>query len=266
MHVWHWWVTGLIAGLIARLILRRSTLGLPTELALGSAGGVACGALMRFAGVTEPETGLAHVLVALVGALGTIAIIHALVRATVGAGRIMGAAIAPLDLQAGLAQLGDAERRVVGKFLQRKPVSHDVEVESRATESFGERAADRIASFGGSWAFIGLFGAFLSAWILFNLEQSKPFDPYPFILLNLILSCVAAAQAPVILMSQNRQAEKDRLHAHADYEVNLKAEMEILALHEKMDELRDKAWHDLLELQQRQLALLEKLERRSAER
>ncbi len=263
MHVWQWWIAGLVAGLIARLVLRRTTFGLPAELALGSAGGVACGALMRFAGFTEPAAGFVHVLVALIGALGMIAIVHALMRATVGAGRIVGAAFAPQDLQSRLAQLGDTERRVVGLFLQRKPVSHDVERESLSTESFGARAADRIASFGGSWAFLGLFGAFLSVWILFNVEQPKPFDPYPFILMNLILSCIAAVQAPVILMSQNRQAEKDRLHAHADYEVNLKAEMEILALHEKMDELRDKAWRDLLALQERQLAILEKIDKRA---
>ncbi len=88
----------------------------------------------------------------------------------------------------------------------------------------------------------------------------RPFDPYPFILLNLGLSCIAAVQAPIILMSQNRQNQKDRLNAAADYEVNMKAEMEILALHEKLDELREKAWRDLIEMQQRQLALLQKLE------
>ena len=125
---------------------------------------------------------------------------------------------------------------------------------------------DQIAAFGGSWAFLGLFGALLVAWMLFNLDSRRPFDPYPFILLNLLLSCVAAMQAPIILMSQNRQAQKDRLNAAADYEVNMKAEMEILALHEKLDELREQAWRDLIELQQRQLTLLQKLEQANAAR
>ena len=102
--------------------------------------------------------------------------------------------------------------------------------------------------------------------MLFNIDSRRPFDPYPFILLNLLLSCVAAMQAPIILMSQNRQAQKDRLNAAADYEVNMKAEMEILALHEKLDELREKAWRDLIELQQRQLTLLQKLEQANAAR
>jgi uncharacterized membrane protein len=98
------------------------------------------------------------------------------------------------------------------------------------------------------------------SWMLYNSEIAKPFDPFPFILLNLLLSCLAAIQAPVILMSQNRQAERDRLNARLDYEVNLKAEMEILALHEKLDELRERAWRDLLVTQERQLELLRKLE------
>ena len=96
--------------------------------------------------------------------------------------------------------------------------------------------------------------------MIYNTERPQPFDPYPFILLNLVLSCLAAVQAPVILMSQNRQAAKDRLDARLDYEVNLKAELEILALHEKLDLLREKAWSDLVALQERQLALLDRIE------
>jgi uncharacterized membrane protein len=163
------------------------------------------------------------------------------------------------DLPAQLSRFGAAERRVVGLFLERKPAARNVEGEP-ADATLGARAADRIASFGGSWTFLGLFGAVLFGWILLNVGRPQPFDPYPFILLNLVLSCVAAVQAPVILMSQNRQSEKDRLRAAADYEVNLKAEIEILALHEKLDELRDRAWRELLDMQQRQLALLERIE------
>jgi len=124
----------------------------------------------------------------------------------------------------------------------------------------GQRAADAVARFGGSWTFVGLFGAAMLVWVGLNgwlmSRRGETFDPYPYILLNLFLSMLAAIQAPVILMSQNRQAEKDRLGAEHDYEVNLKAELEIMLLHEKLDELRQAQWQELLALQQRQLGLL----------
>ena len=115
--------------------------------------------------------------------------------------------------------------------------------------TFGERLADRVAEFGGSWTFIMIFGAFLFGWALLNSEVlgARAFDPYPYIFLNLMLSMLAAIQAPIIMMSQNRQAAKDRLQASHDYEVNLKAEIEIMALHEKMDELRQKDLKELIQ-------------------
>jgi uncharacterized membrane protein len=197
--------------------------------------------------------------VALLGAIGVIATIHGIARIAVGAGRYLGVTTRLGDVMANLSRAGPIERGVVQKFLEREPVSRDVEREQAETESFGQRAADRVARFGGSWAFLGLFAATLVTWMLFNVEDARPFDPFPFILLNLVLSCIAAVQAPIILMSQNRQSEKDRLHAQADYAVNLKAEMEILSLHTKLDELRERAWRELLEQQERQLALLEQL-------
>jgi uncharacterized membrane protein len=103
-------------------------------------------------------------------------------------------------------------------------------------------------------------------WMLINADMTRPFDPFPFILLNLILSCLAALQAPVIMMSQNRQASKDRLEAHYDYEVNMKAEMEIMDLHAKIDQLRDAQWSELIALQQRQVALLEEIRGGKAQR
>jgi uncharacterized membrane protein len=122
---------------------------------------------------------------------------------------------------------------------ERRPISRTQQEEYEAeVDTFGERAADAIASFGGSWPFIGLFVAILVGWVLLNSYMlAKPFDPFPYILLNLMLSMVAALQAPVILMSQNRQAEKDRERADDDFEVNLKAEIEIYELHEKIDRL-----------------------------
>ncbi len=125
--------------------------------------------------------------------------------------------------------------------------------------TFGDRVADRVAAFGGSWGFIFVSVALITVWLWFNSIMTKAFDPYPFILLNLVLSCLAALQAPVIMMSQNRQAAHDRLDAQHDYEVNTKAEMEILGLHAKLDELRDQKWMDLMKAQEQQLALLGQL-------
>jgi uncharacterized membrane protein len=119
--------------------------------------------------------------------------------------------------------------------------------------------ADRIAAIGGSWAFILLFCATLVAWITANtvVLTTAPFDPYPFILLNLVLSCVAALQAPIIIMSQNRQEAKDRVRAEHDYQINLKAELEIRHLHEKLDHLLLHQWQRLLEMQQVQTEMIE---------
>ncbi len=124
--------------------------------------------------------------------------------------------------------------------------------------SFGERLSDKIADFGGSWRFIIIFLTILWVWMLVNwILASRAFDPYPFILLNLCLSCVAALQAPVIMMSQKRQESRDRLRAENDYQVNLKAELEIRSLHEKLDHLLFKKWDHLIEIQQIQLQILE---------
>ena len=108
--------------------------------------------------------------------------------------------------------------------------------------TLGDRLADKLANFGGSWSFLIFFGLFMGVWMLVNsiVYVWEPRDPYPFIFLNLILSCLASIQAPVIMMSQNRQEAKDRLHAQRDYEINLKAELEILKLHEKIDQLHEK--------------------------
>ncbi len=127
--------------------------------------------------------------------------------------------------------------------------------------TLGQRLADRVASFGGSWTFIILFATILIVWIAMNSIAIffRPFDPYPYILLNLVLSCLAAIQAPVIMMSQNRQESKDRLRAENDYRVNLKAELEIRHLHSKLDLLLTHQWQRLLEIQQVQMDLLQEL-------
>ncbi|MHB1004495.1 MAG: DUF1003 domain-containing protein [Chloroflexota bacterium] len=138
-------------------------------------------------------------------------------------------------------------------------VSKNINVLHEEQLSLGERLADRMADIAGSWTFILSFLAIIAVWVLVNTAVflTNGWDPYPFILLNLILSFMAGLQAPIIMMSQNRQEAKDRLRAEHDYEVNLKAEMEIEQLHLKMDALREKQWSELVEMQQRQIALLE---------
>jgi uncharacterized membrane protein len=129
--------------------------------------------------------------------------------------------------------------------------------------TFGQRAADRLARFGGSWTFLILFACILAIWIALNaIRGGRAFDPFPFILLNLILSCLAAVQAPIIMMSQNRQETRDRKRSESDYQVNLKAELEIRSLHEKIDHLLDHQWHYLMEIQQIQLELMEEIANR----
>ncbi|MBB4233929.1 DUF1003 domain-containing protein [Rhizobium esperanzae] len=134
-------------------------------------------------------------------------------------------------------ELGDIEKRVLARAHERKVISTDVNAALTAEASFGERVADGIARIGGSWSFILAFLAFLVVWTLINtiILATGAFDPYPFVFLNLILSMLAAIQAPIIMMSQNRQAERDRFEAAKDYEVNLKAELEVLSLHQKID-------------------------------
>jgi uncharacterized membrane protein len=143
--------------------------------------------------------------------------------------------------EAGLEGLSERERRVILHIAKRQHVSRDVNRVLTDHQTFGERLADRVAELGGSWGFILVFTGMLVAWVVVNtviLGRAGGFDPYPYIFLNLILSMVAALQAPVILMSQNRQAARDRLAAGLDYEINLKAEVEIMALHDKLDHLR----------------------------
>ena len=160
-------------------------------------------------------------------------------------------------------EAGESEKRVVERLTQRLHISRNTHQEFVESLTFGQRLADRIAVFGGSWTFIILFLSLLLGWIVLNTflltRIGKPFDAYPYIFLNLILSMLAALQAPVIMMSQNRHAAKDRIAAEHDYEVNLKSELEILALHEKMDTLRQQQWTELLTLQREQIQLLTKL-------
>ena len=156
--------------------------------------------------------------------------------------------------------LDERTKKIVRHIAGRKHIARSVSKEFDAQITMGQRAADAVARFGGSWTFIGIFAAIMLVWVALNsyilVNYNKSFDPYPYILLNLFLSMLASIQAPIILMSQNRHAEKDRLDAEHDYEVNLKAELEIMLLHEKIDLLREGQWAELLAIQQEQLKLI----------
>jgi len=156
--------------------------------------------------------------------------------------------------------LDERAKKVARHVAQRTHIARDIAKDLAALPSLGQRAADAVASFGGSWTFVGLFAAVMLGWVGVNayllMSRGRTFDPYPYILLNLFLSMLAAIQAPIILMSQNRQSDKDRISMEHDYEVNLKAELEIMLLNEKLDLLREQQWNELLRIQQEQLSLL----------
>ena len=163
-------------------------------------------------------------------------------------------------LDGGFTQLSEREQRVITHVAKRLPISRNPNALHDEGQTFGEKLADKVARFGGSWTFIIAFTGMLLGWIVLNTvilaRFAGGFDPYPYIFLNLILSMVAALQAPVILMSQNRQAARDRIAASLDYEINLKAEIEIMALHEKLDRIRVEHLEDALREQGEQLKLL----------
>jgi uncharacterized membrane protein len=157
------------------------------------------------------------------------------------------------------SELSALDETVIASIARQETLSEDIERLYDQQISAGDRWADRIATFGGSWIFISSFAVLLLIWVAINISSlfARPFDPYPFILLNLILSCLAAIQAPLIMMSQRRQEEKDRLRSRNDYRVNLKAELEIRLLHEKLDHLLIKQWQRLTEIQQIQMEIME---------
>ena len=158
-----------------------------------------------------------------------------------------------------IGEINDLEKQVLKAITTNKVLSENIEEDIEERLTGGQKIADLIARFGGSWTFIIIFFIFIGIWMATNiiLLVKKPFDPYPFILLNLILSCLAAIQAPIIMMSQNRQEEKDRTRSEHDYKINLKAELEIKMLHEKLDHLMIHQNRRLLEMQEIQADFLE---------
>lgn len=164
-------------------------------------------------------------------------------------------------LAAERGELSALDHEVLARLEAGETIAENVAAAWGGRRTFGERAADRLASFGGSWRFILVFSAVLVGWMALNVSGlfSRPFDPFPFILLNLVLSTLAAVQAPVIMMSQRRQEDRDRLRAENDYKVNLKAELEIRHLHEKIDHQLARQWERLAEMQKVQIEMLEEL-------
>ena len=164
-------------------------------------------------------------------------------------------------LEADKGELTALEEQVVRSLKEQEILSENINIEFDQKLTFGQRMADKLADYAGSWHFIGIFMGILLVWVAVNAITLiwRPFDPYPFILLNLCLSCVAALQAPVIMMSQNRQESKDRMRAEHDYIVNLKAELEIRNLHDKIDHLLTHQWQRLLEIQELQIEIMQEL-------
>src|SRR6185312_14660906 len=168
-------------------------------------------------------------------------------------------------INADKGELSTLEGEVIKSLKEEEElIATNINVEFDRQSTLGEQVADKVAEFGGSWVFISIFAAVLGGWIVINSASllAQPFDPYPYILLNLVLSCLAAVQAPVIMMSQNRQEAKDRLRGEHDYQVNLKAELEIRHLHEKVDHLLSHQWERLAQIQEIQLELLAEISRK----
>jgi uncharacterized membrane protein/uncharacterized membrane protein YeaQ/YmgE (transglycosylase-associated protein family) len=259
MQLITWTATGLFVGWLVRTAMRsRRDFGLIGDLTTGWLGGVVGGWLFRRLGVIAPDNPAVHVVVALVGASALLLGIRVLRGATFVARTGTPAEVVPPlgDFEELIRSVSQLERRVIRGWLTKQSLVRDPNQAFEAQATFGERVADKVALFGGSWTFIGLFFIGMISWMAMNQELTKAFDPYPYILLNLVLSCLASLQAPIIMMSQNRLSAKDRSDAKNDYEVNVRAEMQIMALHSKLDALRDEELARLARLvEEQRLAL-----------
>ena len=252
-----WVVTGALAGWSAGKLMKGRDYGLLGNIIIGLIGSLVGGWLMHLIGGGAGGEWWQRAVVAALGAVVVLGVARRLRPVARQSRKVLGDVSAGgADLETQIRRLNDFEKRVVARMLQGNKV-RDPNATFDQQMTFGQRAADRVAGFGGSWMFIGLFLLSLLVWMIVNTELHRPFDPFPFILLNLMLSCVAALQGPVIMMSQNRQSAKDRNDAKLDYEVNVRAETDIARLHEKIDQ-RDMQIQELLEINRRQLALLEK--------
>jgi len=250
---------GLASGWLAGRLMKGRDYGVAGNVVLGTIGSLVGGWLMHALGAEHPLAIWQQTIVALLGAMLVLGVARRLRPVARGTRKVIGRAGALADFEAHMRRLGDYERRALESLRKSGTVAKDANAAFEDQLTFGQRIADKVATFGGSWTFIGTFLLIMLLWMIWNTETAKRFDPFPFILLNLVLSCIAALQAPVIMMSQNRQAAKDRLMASNDFEVNVRAEMELVRLHARFDELRERDWQALVDMQQRQLELLESI-------
>jgi len=251
--------TGIVAGWLAGLLMKGRDYGLTGNLILGLLGGLVGGWVVHLLGYNAPGDLLRQGLVSLIGAMFVLGAARRLRPVARETRKVLGDVASVADIEAQFRKLSGFERRVFEHLAGHRAKPRDPNVAFEEQMTFGQRIADQVAAFGGSWTFIGIFLLGMLIWMIVNTEIVRPFDPFPFILLNLVLSCLAALQAPVIMMSQNRQAAKDRLMASNDYEVNLRTETDLARLHARFDELRERQWADLVEMQRRQIELLERL-------
>src|SRR5262247_3811766 len=242
-----WLASGALSGWVAGKLMKGRDYGVSGNIILGILGSVVGGWVLDVLGFAGPRDLWRHALVSLMGSMLTLGIARRLRPVARGTRRVSG------------------DRGAIDRLLKRGE-HRDPNTAFEEGMTFGERVADKVARFGGSWTFIGSFLLLMLLWMILNGQLKKPFDPFPFILLNLCLSCLAALQAPVIMMSQNRQASKDRLMASNDYEVNLRSELGIHSLHTRFDELRERDWAELVKMQQRQIELLESIVRDLSEK
>jgi uncharacterized membrane protein/uncharacterized membrane protein YeaQ/YmgE (transglycosylase-associated protein family) len=259
-------VTGLLVGWVVRTATRSRNFGLLGDLTIGLLGAMFGGWLARHFGILIPGGLVAQVGLSFFGASVLFACVRVLQRLRFTPAWQTTSLLASSELDVQLRRLADLQKRLFYATLGKaQPLTNTNQIFAEQL-TFGERIADRVATFGGSWTFLGLFAAFMLGWMYLNTESARPMDPYPFILLNLVLSCLAAVQAPVIMMSQNRQAARDRFDAQQDYQVNLRSELQITALHMKLDDARTSDWQQLIALHQEQLEVLKRLEQTIAER
>ena len=259
MQLGIWIVTGIVAGYLAGFLMKGRDYGLVGNLILGLGGSLVGGWVMALLGFDTPGDSFRQGIVSLLGAMLVLGVARRLRPVSRQGRKVLGDVAGVADLEAQIKKLGGFERRVLDYVRGQVSRPRDANAVFEAEMTFGQRVADKVASFGGSWTFIGTFLLMMLIWMILNSLNAKPFDPFPFILLNLMLSCVAALQAPVIMMSQNRQALKDRLMASNDYEVNVRTELDLARLQTRFDELRDKQWAELVGMQRQQIELLERL-------
>jgi uncharacterized membrane protein/uncharacterized membrane protein YeaQ/YmgE (transglycosylase-associated protein family) len=258
MEALTWLATGMVSGWLAGKLMKGRDYGWLGNLLLGVIGSLLGGWIFDVMVGHQPQGVLRHAGVALLGSMIVLAVARRLKPVARQGRKVIGEAAGVADLESTIARLEHLERAALKRVLGRdKPRDLNASFEEQMT--FGDRIADQVARFGGSWTFIGVFVLGMLVWMILNTEMKRGWDPYPFILLNLCLSCVAAMQAPIIMMSQNRQAAKDRLMATNDYEVTLRSEMQIQSLRAHFDELRERDWAALVDMQRRQIEMLERL-------